>query len=253
MKFFKLSLIMLSFCVTTNTQTQLLKELGNVAERAEAHTLEKKAGKTTREQRQVNSTSAIQKTYTFTHKFVMQIQSNKHNTNINYFLNNDANYIGTSMDLGNNITKMITVMDISTKKATMFMEINNQKTQMSIPIDLDSMTEDAMQEQDVKITPTGKTKNILNFTCHEYKVEGKDYNGNVWVTQDAGVTFSKAFYQAKVKKGLNQSWMSMINGLTMEMNITDTSKRKDQNMVMKCIALEKSNLTINGSDYKKMM
>lgn len=61
------------------------------------------------------------------------------------------------------------------------------------------------------------------------------------------------FYKTKVKKGLNQPWMSMVNGLTMEMNITDTSKRKDQNIVMKCIALEKSNLIINSSDYKKMM
>ncbi|MBQ0786161.1 MAG: DUF4412 domain-containing protein [Oceanihabitans sp.] len=269
MKFLKLALIILSLSLSTNTQAQLLKRLGNVAERAVERTLEKKVDEKTtketektfdstfnkKEQRQASSSSSspIQKSYVFTHKFVMQIQSDTHNTNINYFLNNADNYIGSSMDLENNNTQMITVMDMSEKKATMFMEINNQKTQMSIPLDLDGMTDDAMEEQEVKITPTGKTKTILSYTCHEYKVVGKEYYGNVWVTQDAGVSFSKTFYKAKAKKGLNQSWMSMINGLTMEMHITNTAKRKEQNMVMKCIALEKNNLTINGSDYKKMM
>ncbi|QRM89437.1 DUF4412 domain-containing protein [Lacinutrix sp. WUR7] len=274
MKFLKLALIILSLSLSTNTQAQLLKKFGNAAERAAERTLEKKVDeKTTREtektfdstfnrkkqnkkeQRQTSnrSSSEIQKAYVFTHKFVMQVESDKHHTNIHYFLNNDDNYIGSSMDLENNNTKMITVMDMSEKRAIMFMEINDEKKQMSIPLDFDNMTEDAMEEQEVKITPTGKTKTILNYTCHEYEVEGKDYHGNIWVTQDAGVSFSKSFYKAKAKKGLNQSWMSMINGLTMEMHITNTSKRKEQIMVMKCIALEKSKLTINGSDYKKMM
>jgi len=274
MKFLKLAVITISLSLSTNTQAQLLKRLGNVAERAVERTLEKKvdekASKETektfdstfnnkkqnkKEQRQASSSpsEAIQKTYTFSHKFVMQIESDKHKTNINYFLNNTDNYIGSSMDLGNHNSQMITVMDMSEKRATMFMEISNQKTQMSIPLDLDNMTEETMEEQEVKITPTGKTKTILSYTCHEYKVVGKDYHGNVWATQDAGVSFSKTFYKAKAEKGLNQSWMSMINGLTMEMHITNTAKRKEQTMAMKCIALEKSNLTINGSDYKKMM
>ncbi|WP_452227987.1 MULTISPECIES: DUF4412 domain-containing protein [unclassified Lacinutrix] len=216
--------------------------------------IRKKEKRSRIEQREANMgvSGTIQKTYTFTHKYVMQIESGKHNTTIHYFLNDTANYIGSSIELENNITSMISVLDVSNKTATMFMTINEQKTQMSIPIDLESITKDGMEEQQVKITATGKTKTILNYTCHEYKVEGKDYFGTIWVTNDAGVSFSKVFYKTKDKKGLNQPWMSSVDGLTMKMNITDTSKRKEQHMVMQCIALEKSNLTINGSDYKKI-
>ena len=274
MNFLKLTLVTLCVCLTTNTQAQLLKKLGKTAERAVERTLEKKvdqkASKETektfdstfnskktikKEPNKVdnNTTYTTQETYQFTHKFVMQIESKKQASTIHYYLNPKANYIGTSVDLENNNTQMITVMNMDNNTTTMFMEMNNQKSQMTIALDLESITEDTLEEQQVKITPTGKTKTILNFTCHEYKVEGKDYYGNIWVTQDAGVSFSKSFYKTKAKKGLNQAWLSLVNGLTMEMNITNTSKRKEENMIMKCIALEKNNLTINSSDYKKMM
>ncbi|MBU2939423.1 DUF4412 domain-containing protein [Lacinutrix sp. C3R15] len=274
MKLLKLTLIALCICITTNMQAQLLKKLGKTAERAVERTLDKKVDKkttketektfdstfnntksSTKEKGQVsnNSNYTTQETYSFTHKYVMQIEGKKHATTINYFLNNDANYIGSSIDLENNPTSMLTVMNMTNKTATMFMDMNNQKSQMSIALDLESMTDESIEDQQVKITPTEKTKTILNFTCHEYKVEGKDYYGNIWVTQDAGVSFSKSFYKTKSKQGLNQSWMAMVNGLTMEMHITNTSKRKEENIVMKCIALEKSNLIIKSSDYKKMM
>ena len=77
--------------------------------------------------------------------------------------------------------------------------------------------------------------------------------GTIWITEQAGVTFSKAFYGEKSKKGIDKSWMSTINGLFLEMSMTDTSKKKPQNIEMKCISLEKTNFSIRTSDYKKMM
>jgi hypothetical protein len=275
MKTLKLILMLFALSFSINSQGQILKRLGRSADRAAERALEKKVDeKATKETEKAfdstfnktktnkeaqnhpsirSSSSSPASSYSFAHKYVMQIQSDKYNSTINYFLNNSEEYIGFSMDLKSKNTNVFSVMDMSKNMMVMFMDNNNQKTQMAMDLDFDTMTEDANDDQQVKITTTGNTKSLLGYTCHEYNVNGEDYHGNVWVTQDAGVSFSKAFYKAKSKKGLNQSWMSKINGLVMEMNITNTSKRKSQTIIMTCIALEKNKLTINSSDYKKMM
>lgn len=275
MKILKLLFLVITICFTTNTQAQLLKKLGKVAERSVERTLEKKVdqktsketektfdstfnNKTTnkeskRSHKTRTSSSSVASSYTFTHKYTMQIQSGKHASTITYFLNTNENYIASTMDLQTENTSVISVMDMSKNKMVMFMNTHGEKTQMSMDMDFENLTNDAIEDQQVKITPTGKTKTLLNLTCHEYEVSGKDYHGNIWTTQDAGVSFSKAFYKAKSKKGFNQSWMSTVNGLTMEMTITDTSKRKPETISMTCIALEKENLNINSNDYKKML
>lgn len=73
----------------------------------------------------------------------------------------------------------------------------------------------------------------------------------VWVTQNAGVSFSKSFYNVKAKKGMNQSCMQMLNGLTMEM--TDTSKRKPQHILKTCIASDEVTVKIDAQNYRKLM
>jgi hypothetical protein len=144
-------------------------------------------------------------------------------------------------------------MDLDRKAMFMFMENKGDKSQMSMNLDIEEIADDAMEESDMKITPTGNTKTILGYTCHEFKVVGKDITGTIWVTQDAGISFAKSFYNVKAKKGMDQSWMKLINGLTMQMDMVDTSKRKPQNISMTCISLEKTSLNIESKAYKKLM
>lgn len=266
-------LLVLTMCIATNANAQLLKKLGKKAEKAAEKTLEKKVeqkteretdkafdstfnkkrSKKSKKRNPVMATSSVSpaSSYSFSHKYVMQIKDGRKTTDITYFLNKSGNYIGTSIPDQKN--SMLTVMDMSKETMFMFMENKGDKTMMSINFNLEQATNDAVNETNVSITPTGNSKKILNYTCKEYKVSGNDINGSVWVTQSAGISFSKAFYQTKSKKGLNQSWMAMLKGLTMEMNITDTSKRKPKTIVMTCIALERSNFTINTNNYKKLM
>jgi len=87
-------------------------------------------------------------------------------------------------------------------------------------------------------------------------VKGPDLHGTIWVTQEAPISFSDAFSKIKSKnknssKGIDQSWMSMIEGLTMEMNMTDTSKRKPKNIVMRCTAVDETDYTIETALYNK--
>lgn len=104
-------------------------------------------------------------------------------------------------------------------------------------LDLEETTEQSMDETDISVTTTGNTKTILGYTCQEFKVTGKDMKGSIWITEEAGVTFAKSFYNVKTEKGNNQSWMKMLNGLSMEMDMLDTSKCKPKTIKMTCIAL----------------
>ena len=191
--------------------------------------------------------------YNFSHKYVMEIKSDKNTSILNYYLTNSGDYIASTVPDKNGNEDVISVMDLSRKTIYMFMESKGDKSQMGMNLNLEEVADDAMEQTDVKVTPTGNTKTILGYKCEEYKVVGNDLNGTIWVAPNADISFSKSFYNIKAKKGMNQSWMKMINGLTLQMDMVDTSNRKPQNISMTCIALEKLKLNIHTSDYKKLM
>ncbi|WGD35254.1 DUF4412 domain-containing protein [Olleya sp. YS] len=271
MKSIKTLLILLSLCFATQADAQIWKKLGKKVERAAEKTLEKKVEeKTERETEKAfdstfNNSKKNKKanpfnvsgskaepasSYTFSHKYVMKIESGKRAVNINYYLSDSQDYFGTSMPEQD---QMISVMDFKRKSLFMFMNTNGSKMLMSTKLDFEDLTDDAIEETDVSVTATGKTKTILGYTCEEFKVVGKDMTGTVWIAPNAGVSFAKSFYNVKAKKGASQSWMKMLNGLTMEMDMVDTSKRKPQRIKMTCIALDKTTTTIQTNDYKKML
>lgn len=276
MKYFKTIVFILIVGFTTQTDAQIFKKLGEKIGEAAEKTIEKKVeDKTEKETSKVfdatfNNSKENKKeksnpfsmsaskvdpasNYSFSHKYAMQVKSNKQTTNINYYLTNSGNYMASTIPDKKGREDVMTVMDIDRKAMFMFMESKGDKSQMTMNLDLEDVTDNAIKESDVSITPTGNTKTILDYSCQEFKVVGKDLKGSVWVTQSAGVRFVKSFYNVKTKKGASQSWMKMLKGLTMEMDMVDTSKRKPQRIVMKCIALEKVSLNIETKNYKKMM
>lgn len=276
MKSLKAILFILIIFIAPNSNAQLLKKLTKKATEASERTLERKVEEKTETETEkaFDSTFNNQKqtknkksssfnisaskvapaaNYNFSHKYVMQVKSDKNETILNYYLTNSGDYLASSVPDKNGNEDMKTVMDLSRKTMYMFMENKGDKSQMSMSLDLEEIADDASEETNVKVTPTGKTKTILGYVCQEYKVVGDDLNGSIWVAPNAEISFAKSFYNIKAKKGMDQSWMKMLNGLTMEMNMVDTSKQKPQNMSMTCIALEKIKLNIHSEDYKKLM
>jgi len=274
MKTFKTLLILLSLSFATQTNAQIWKKLGKKIEKAAEKTLEKKVEeKTEREtskafdstfnnskgnKKNTNSPFKISgnkanpsKNYTFSHTYVMQINDGKRKTDLQYYLTNSGNYFG--MKIPDDKENVVSVMDIDKKTMFMYMDSRGDKLLMSMGLDIEDMTEDSMDQNNVSVTATGNTKTILGYSCQEFKVKGDDMEGRVWITQNAGVSFAKSTYGVKTKKGLNQSWMRMLNGLFLEMEMTDTSKRKPKTMKMRCLSLDKTNITIKSSDYKKLM
>jgi len=281
-KFLKSLLIILTFCFTSNVEAQFLKKLGEKAEKAAERTLEKKveqkAEKETdkafdstfnnsskRKKKKKSSKSNIpfrpmgsgktpESKYRFSHTYIIEMNSGKRTNDIIYYLNSHGDYIGFTMP-DTKGTNMMSVMDMQKQAIFMFMDNSGSKQlmAMNMDMDLDDMANDAIEDTNYSIKPTGKTKTILGYKAKEYESKGKDMHGTIWITNDVDVSFFKAFSSQKTKKGMDKSWMKNMTGVMLEMTMTDTSKRKPTTVTMKCKALKKEKLTIDTSQYKKMM
>ena len=261
--------LVLAICFSANTHAQFLKKIKKRAAEAAESTMERKVEeKAAKETEKVfdstfnNQGKLFKKEvaqpadfYTFSYKYVMKIDDGKNPTNINYFLTEEGSYIGSGMDLEEN-EEIITVIDLPGETAHMFMNMGEQKSTMSFGLNFEQVTENAAESTEVSITATENTKMILGYNCYEYLVEGNNFHGSVWVTDEADVSFGSSFYQMKNKKfkalkNTDQSWMATIDGLTMETNITDTSRKKPTTITMTCVALDAVEYIIDTNEYTK--
>lgn len=258
-------ILVLAICFSGNANAQLLKKLKKKAEEAAERTIERKVEeKTEKETEKVfdstfnnqgkifkKSAESPSDNYTFSHKYIMEIAQGKNTNQLVYYLTNEGNYMGSAVEMKEN-EQMITVMDLSKKTAYNFMDFGDVKSMMSFGLDFEEIVENTQENSGMSIEATGNTKTILGYSCDEYKVNGDNLHGTIWVTQDAPISFSDAFSKVKSKnKNIDQSWMSMTEGLTMEMDMTDTSKKKPKNILMRCIALDETDFTIETAQYKK--
>ena len=253
------------FCATTNAQ--FLKKLKKRAAEAAESTIERKVEEKTMAETEkafdstFNNQGKLFKKesakpaefYAFSYRYVMQIDDGKNPTDINYYLTEEGAYIGSGMDLEEN-EEIITVIDIPNETAHMFMNLGEQRSTMSFGLNFEQVTENAAEGSEVSITATENSKMILGYNCYEYAVEGKNFHGSVWVTDEADVSFGSSFYKMKNKKfkalkNTDQSWMATLDGLTMETTITDTSRKKPSTITMTCIALDAVEYIINTNEY----
>ncbi|WP_308993355.1 DUF4412 domain-containing protein [Mariniflexile litorale] len=267
--------LVIVFCFTTITNAQFLKKLGNKIENAAQKTVEKKVeakteketnkafdstfNKTSKKKNKENSPivskSAVApaSTYSFTHIYTMQMVDNKRSTNLEYYLTPSGNYFATRILDGNDKNTTISVMDLTQKTIHTLMDNKGDKSRISMALNLNKSSNYMIDQTNIKVTPTGTTKTIVGYTCEGYKVVGGTVEGTVWVTQDAGISFSKHMYKSDPSQPQDAIFKKLITGLTLEMDMVDTSRKKDKPIHMMCIKLEKSSTTINTSSYKKLM
>ncbi len=191
--------------------------------------------------------------FSFSHKYVMQIKKGNRTTDMLYYLAPSGNYFATGLNTNNQNKSTISVMDLSNKTIHTLMDNNGDKTRISMRLNLDKASNYMIDQTNVEVTPTGTTKTILGYVCDGYKVEGDNMKGTVWVTQNAGISFSKHLYKTDSTNSQNATFLKLTTGLTLEMDMIDTSRRRPKSILMKCISLEKKNITINTNDYKKLI
>ncbi|PCJ95289.1 MAG: hypothetical protein COA50_08740 [Flavobacteriaceae bacterium] len=256
----------LSFFTTSNAQfwKKLTKKAGEAAKEKITQKVEEKTAKETEKTFDTvfnnkgklfkNKKTKKLASYTFSHQYIMEVISEKDTTDITYYLTNEHEYMASSFSVGED-QEFITVMDLPNSAIHTFMDFGNRKTSNSIKIDLDEVSDSEKNPANFSISPTGQSKKIIGFTCEEFQVTGPQLSGTVWVTQEADISFQKAFSQLKSKKmkgtkGMDQSWVSMVDGLALEMKMIDYSQKKPKPVKMICTSLSKSNFSIDTAAYE---
>ncbi|WP_027065242.1 DUF4412 domain-containing protein [Maribacter sp. Hel_I_7] len=270
MKTCKLIAILFVFSITTNANAQFFKKLKERAQEAAAQTIERKvAEKTERETEKSfdtvfnnkgrmfkNKKAEKLELYSFSHEYVMEIESDGSTTDITYYLTNDDEYIGSSFNM-KDASEFVTVMDLPNEAIHTFMNMGGQRTTNSVQLDLEDAPELDMDSDDYSVSNTGQTKDILGYECDEYQVTGPQLSGTVWITQDADISFNTAYSSLRkkkfknIKKGIDPSWLSIIDGLVLEMDMIDYSQKNAKPVHMICTQLIEKDFSINTLDYEK--
>ncbi len=270
MKNFKIIMVLFVLGMTSQSNAQFLNKLKKKAQEAAERAVERKVEEKTEHETEKtfdtvfnnkgklfekNKKAEKLESYTFSHQYIMEVISEKDTTDITYYLTNEHEYMGSSFTMGKN-EEFITVMDLPNSAIHTFMDLGDQKTMTSINIDLEDTTDTEMDTQEFSISPTGQSKQIMGYECLEFQVTGPQLSGSVWVTLEADISFQKAFTQLKSKKmkltkGMDQSWVSMVDGLALEMKMIDYSSKNPKPIKMVCTGLSASNFSINTLEYEK--
>ncbi len=142
---------------------------------------------------------------------------------------------------------MITIMEDQKQAVAMKMP-NVEKYQQAQEQEVSP--EEAMEN--VKITRTGRTKNILGYTCSETIMETDEMKAISWTTKQVNLSQFKAFAGMFMqdKKEKNQL-MAMPTEFAMEMESTDKKTGETMKMLVTEVN-ENQNTTIDMSGYKVM-
>jgi hypothetical protein len=269
-------ILVLCFVFTIPSNAQFLKKLGKKVEKAAEKAVERKAEqKTTKETEKVFDSTFNKKrkknknvpslpgfadikpadNYSFDYRADMEIKTGGETMKMSYFLSESGNFLSSMIDDKRMKDKSLMIMDFEREAMFTFMENGGEKIRMAMSLPMASAYDQASNESNTKVTATGKSKTIMGYKCLEYEMTGTDMNGTMWITKDVTARFPTSFYGMKQDKKSNngsQAWMKDMNGWLMQMEMTDTSKRKPQTIIMTCISLGDSNLNIDTKGYKAL-
>ena len=173
----------------------------------------------------------------------------------------DASYYAMEIleikDSKDDVPASIVIFDYSTFKMISLMDMSGQK--MGFAMDLkESQIEEwkAMEEGNSDKTnfiKTGKTKEILGYTCEQYTISNEDGDGEFWISNDSDLQIAMALNaMSQNSKGKNSYDMpeDFPDGAILEMNFID---KKGEGMNWIAIAINKNvRRSISTSEYSFM-
>lgn len=199
----------------------------------------------------------IQDVYDFDYTYKLKMTTKKDEVQFDYYLKKDADYFGFLLPMvnkGQEGMEIFTVMDNNYNVSAMFMEIAGRKIVQKTKLKLDDIKTDE-DNSNFTIKEIG-SKNILGYNCQGFIVEDKDSHITIYITNEAPISFNKVWDTGKNKmpKGFDPEWVKKYSksGLVMKMHYVDKKKPKN-NTSMNCIGLDKTDFSINTSDYGSML
>ena len=204
-----------------------------------------------------NNSKELRDIYDFDYIYKIKMTNKKDDIQFDYYLKTDADYFGFALPIMGKDQEglnMFTVMDNKNLVTAMFMEMMGKKVVQKTKIKLSDFEADN-NASDFTIKEIG-SKTILGYNCQGFIMDNKDSEITFYMTDEAPISFNKVWDNGKnnMPKGFNPAWMKKYseNGLMMEMHYVDKKKAKN-NMTMTCEALEKTDFSIQASNYGSML
>ncbi|MEZ5148605.1 MAG: DUF4412 domain-containing protein [Bacteroidales bacterium] len=135
------------------------------------------------------------------------------------------NKVEISMAMGTTIM----IFDAATDKGTTLMQMMGQK--FAIPMDKESIEEEAKNIDSVNVQITDETKDIVGYSCKKAVVtsiiDGKKYELIAWFTEELGDGSTNALDPLYEDiKGVLMEFSTIASGMTMKMEVVKVEKKK---------------------------
>ncbi len=204
--------------------------------------------------------------YNFDYLYQLEMTHKRKTATLNYYLPLDGDYIGFDTTPARSKGEILTILNLSTNQAEMYMNNGDDKTRMKSPLNMKKLLVDILKEQPTNVELTGRKKEILGYKCIEFLVTGPDMKSKIWVTEEAPVTFSEkliynlGFYRyvndRRIDNPFNseEDWLRAQQGLVLEMEITTKiNSRRPKQHAWKCTIFKKISKTIDPNTYENIL
>ncbi|MBI0400104.1 DUF4412 domain-containing protein [Cyclobacterium marinum] len=193
----------------------------------------------------INMNVDTESEYSFTGLAVIEIKStNKKGkeedpVNFNSFLTDNSEYYGMEFidpEGKNDSEKSIIIMDHKNNATVILVENEEEKSSMAFGMDYGGMMDNYPVDNDGNslgngtFEKTGNTKEILGYTCEEYRMESEDSEGTYWISKEP-VEGLEGFWSKnsplitkKMKEQNSSYFTSFPDGNIMEMYFTDNDE-----------------------------
>ncbi|WPR76819.1 DUF4412 domain-containing protein [Algoriphagus sp. NG3] len=184
---------------------------------------------------------------------------------IKSYLTKTTDYTGMElMDPKNPKSSTAMIFDVKNQASVLFLDNKGEKSSFAYKLNLDDLDDmvdahlDTMDvNTDVILEKTGKSKDILGYSCEEYHVKTEDGEGYYWVTKDpiGGYTSfwgaNSPMMTAKAQERYSKHFKDLPKGNFMEMTFTSTESGKTD---MKVIEIdEAAGKTFTMQEYPNLM
>ncbi|MFO7933592.1 MAG: DUF4412 domain-containing protein [Bacteroidales bacterium] len=152
-----------------------------------------------------------------------------------YFNKGSENYALVSSDKGD---KSIFLFDSENNSMLILMDSDGEKSGFAMYVDEESF-EDSEEPDEVTNYAqhkTGRTKNILGYSCEEYLMEDEDSEVHMWVSEKLGKEVRKEMLMNQRAFGTSFHHASDLDGMVMEYDYTD--KEDEERVVMQVTGID---------------
>lgn len=253
-------IILLLFTIGSNGQ--FLKKLGDKAKKAAERTVERRVERETSKKTDQTLDQIFEKkswgnetrpVYDFTDVIEMEIATNEDTVAFKSYAGTDTKVSATVVALRPG-EQTITILDFNDKLIHALLDLSGLKTLTSLQLDTKKLYDGKDSRRGYGLKRNGETKTILGHSCEGYDIVGEDYSGTVWGTTELDDRFQnimKNFHlSSQQNKNSKLPWAELGNGIALEMEITDTSKRKPVTTHLVCTRIATETLTVDLNEYQ---